>query len=405
MRGSIRFLPSNPCSVRPPTRRQLLLSASAFAGASFLPRWAEALLAAPDTPAGAGPLDDALNLADMERLAQGRLEHMVYEFIASGAADEISVRWNREALDRLRLRPRVLVDISRLDTRVSLFGQELPHPILLAPTAYHRLIHPEGELATARGASAAAATYVVSSYTTTPIEDIARAATHPLWFQLYIESDRGFTRDLVQRVEAAGCKALCLTVDTAATGIRNRQARAGFKLPPHVKVPYSYDVNTGRRTLLDQKRENPTWKDVEWLRSFAKVPLLLKGVLNPDDAEQAVRAGAAGLIVSNHGGRSLDTVPATIEALPGVVDKVAGRLTVLMDGGIRRGTDVVKALASGAQAVLIGRPYCYGLGVAGAEGVERVIGILRTELESAMALTGRPTLASIDRSVLWPERK
>jgi 4-hydroxymandelate oxidase len=386
-------------------RRQLLLSASAFAGMSLLPRWAGAARAAPDTPAGAGPLGEALNLADMERLAQARLEHMVYEFIASGAADEISLRWNREALDRMRLRPRVLVDVSRLNTSVTLFGQELPHPILLAPTAYHRLIHPEGELATARGASAAAATYVVSSYTTTPIEDIARAATQPLWFQLYIESDRGFTRDLVQRVEAAGCKALCLTVDTAATGIRNRQARAGFKLPPHVKVPYSYDVNTGRRTLLAQKRENPTWKDVEWLRSFVKVPLLLKGILNPADAEQAVRAGASGLIVSNHGGRSLDTVPATIEALPGVVDTVAGRLTVLMDGGIRRGTDVVKALASGAQAVLIGRPYCYGLGAAGAEGVQRVIAILRTELESAMALTGRPTLASIDRSVLWPEGK
>jgi 4-hydroxymandelate oxidase len=378
-----------------------LRSASAWAAAALLPvRAAPTQAQAASAAAPAHAIEEALNLADFETLARRRLQHMVYEFIASGAADEITLRWNREALEQIRLQPRVLVDVSKLDTRVTLFGQELPFPILLAPTAYHRLIHPEGELATARGAGAAAATYVVSSYTTTPIEDVAKVATHPLWFQLYIESDRGFTRDLVQRVEAAGCRALCLTVDSAVTGVRNRQVRAKFKLPPGVSVPYAYDINTGRRVLLEQRRENPTWRDVEWLRSFMRAPLLLKGILDPEDADQAVRAGASGIIVSNHGARNLDTAPASIDALGPVADKVAGRLPVLMDGGIRRGTDVIKALALGAQAVLIGRPYCYGLGVAGAQGVRRVVEILRSEMETAMALTGRPSLESIDRSLL-----
>ena len=380
-------------------------SASAWAAASFLPvRSAATGAQAPSASAPADAVEEALNLADFETLARQRLQHMVYEFIASGGADEITLRWNREALDQIRLQPRVLVDVSKLETRVTLFGQELPFPILLAPTAYHRLIHPEGEVATARGAGAAAATYVVSSYTTTPIEEVAKAATHPLWFQLYIESDRGFTRDLVQRVEAAGCRALCLTADTAVTGVRNRQVRAKFKLPPGISVPYAHDVNTGRRVLMEQARENPTWKDVEWLRSFVRVPLLLKGILNPEDADQSVRAGASGIIVSNHGARNLDTLPASIDALGPVVEKVAGRVPILMDGGIRRGTDVIKALALGAQAVLIGRPYCYGLGVAGSLGVKRVVEILRSEMETAMALTGRPSLASIDRSLLLPRK-
>ena len=186
--------------------------------------------------------------------------------------------------------------------------------------------------------------------------------------------------------------------------MRNRQVRAKFKLPPGVSVPYAHDVNTGRRVLMEQARENPTWKDVEWLRSFVRVPLLLKGILNPEDADQAVRAGASGIIVSNHGARNLDTLPASIDALGPVVDKVAGRVPILMDGGIRRGTDVLKALALGAQAVLIGRPYCYGLGVAGDVGVKRVVEILRGEMETAMALTGRPSLASIDRSLLLPRK-
>lgn len=327
---------------------------------------------------------------------------MVYEFVASAAADEHTLRWNREAYDRIKLQPQVLVDVSTLDTRVTLFGQELQFPILLAPTSFHRAVHTEGELATARGAGAASTTFVVSTASTTRIEEIARVATHPLWFQMYIQRDRGFTRELVQQVEAANCRALCLTVDQPALGARNRAQRVNFTLPTGVTTPYLNDINTGQRKLLSGNHDNVTWKDVEWLRSFAKVPVLLKGILNPADADRAIREGVAGIMVSNHGARNLDTVPATIDALPRVADKVAGRVPILVDGGIRRGTDVVKALALGASAVLIGRPYLYGLGVGGSEGVTNVVNILRRELEMAMALTGCPTLRSIERSILWP---
>ncbi len=340
------------------TRRKALLSASAFVGDSVLPlRVTEGRAAAQQLPAKPDTASESVSLSDFEVMARQRIPHMAYEFIAGGAADEHTIRWNREALDKIRLRPRILIDVSKVDTRVSLFGQELPFPILLAPTAYQRAIHPEGEVATAKGAGAAAATYVVSSATTTPIEEIARVATHPLWFQMYVQSDRGFTKDLVHLAEAAGCRALCITVDTPVLGARNRQQRVKFQLPPGVKTPYLYDVNTGRGAIMRPQREIVTWKDIDWLRSFARVPVLLKGILNPDDADQAVRAGASGIIVSNHGGRNLDTVPATAEVLPQVADKVAGRVPILMDGGIRRGTDVLKALALGAKAVLIGRPY------------------------------------------------
>ena len=305
-----------------------------------------------------------------------------------------------------------VVDVSKLDTRLTLFGQQLPFPILLAPTAYHRLVHPEGELATARGAGAAGATLVASMLATFTIEEMARAATAPLWFQTYILKDRGFTRDLVQRAENAGCKALCVTVDSPVVGVRNRDQRAQFALPPEMERanlkglirpggnlrPAEGDIYT---PILDASL---TWKEIDWLRSFVRVPVLLKGVLNPADAEQAVKAGASGIIVSNHGARNLDTVPATIDILPEVTERVAGRIPVLMDSGIRRGTDVLKALALGATAVLIGRPYLYGLGVAGQEGVRRVVNILQTEFQIALALTGRQSLRAVDRSVLWPIR-
>jgi 4-hydroxymandelate oxidase len=224
------------------------------------------------------------------------------------------------------------------------------------------------------------------------VEDIARSTTGPVWFQLYVQKDRGFTRDLVQRAEDAGCRALCVTVDSPTFGARNREDRAKNELPER-ELP-----NLKGKDYLDPSL---TWKDIDWLRSFARTPVLLKGVLNPDDAGTAVSAGVSGIIVSNHGARNLDTVPATIDALPLVAEKVAGRVPVLVDGGIRRGTDIIKAFALGASAVQIGRPYLWGLGIAGAEGVTRVVEILRKEFEFAMALTGRPTIASIDRSVLW----
>jgi 4-hydroxymandelate oxidase len=361
------------------------------------------------TPEGiSAPGPEPICLADFEPLAKAKMSAMSWEYVNAGAGDEITLRWNTEAYQRIRLKPRVLVDVSNVDTRVSLFGQEHAFPILLAPTAAQTLTHPEGELATARGAGATGTAVVLSSYSSTSLEDVAAAAKSPLWFQLYSQTDRGFTRDLVQRAEAGGYSALCLTVDTPIAGARNRETRVVVELPPLPNLKGLKGVGSagGHRTgspeiynsLFDPAL---SWKDVEWMCSFAKIPLLVKGVLNPDDADRAVKAGVAGIMVSNHGGRNLDTVPATIDALPQVVDRVAGRVPVLVDGGIRRGTDVLKALAFGANAVLIGRPYLYGLGAAGESGVTKVINLLQREFQMAMALTGRTNIGSIDRSVIW----
>jgi 4-hydroxymandelate oxidase len=354
---------------------------------------------------GAGP--EPICLADFEPLAKTKMSAMAWEYVTAGAGDELTVRWNKEAYLRLRLKPRVLVDTSKLDTRVTLFGQEHAFPILLAPTAAQKLTHPEGELATARGARAAGTAMVLSSFSTTSLEDVAAVANGPLWFQLYAQTDHGFTRDLVQRAEAGGYRTLCLTVDTPVTGARNRETRADVKLPPlpnleGLKGAGRRPVRTGSLEIFSSVLDAAlSWKDVEWLRSFAKVPLLLKGILNPEDADRAVKAGVAGIMVSNHGGRNLDTLPATIDALPQVADTVAGRVPVFVDGGIRRGTDVLKALALGANAVLIGRPYLYGLGAGGEQGVTNVLNILQREFEMAMVLTGRTNIASIDPSVIW----
>lgn len=344
---------------------------------------------------------DIVSLDEFEQLARASMSHMAYEYVSAGAAAEHTLRWNHEAYQRLRLRPRVLVDVGTLDMRVTLFGQTMPFPILLAPAAYQRTMHPDGELATAQGASAAGATMIVSTASTTSFSTLAGVATSPLWFQLYVQSDREYTRDLVRHVEDAGCRALCVTVDTPTLGARDRMTRAKFALPAGIDTPHLRDVSQERRGVIEPDRISITWRDIEWLRSIARVPVLLKGILDADDAARAIEAGADGIIVSNHGARNLDTVPATIDALPAVAARVNGRVPVLVDGGIRRGTDVLKALALGAQAVLIGRPYCYGLSVGGAAGVMRVIDILRTELELAMKLCGRPTLASLDRTVLW----
>ena len=390
----------------PVTRREALASAGALAAATLFP---SAKTEAQDSRAAAQansvPGAEPICLADFEPLARAKMSTMAWEYVTAGAGDELTVRWNKEAYQRIRLKPRVLVDVTKLDTHVTLFGQQHAFPILLAPTAAQTLTHAEGELATARGAGAAGAAMVLSSFSTTSLEDVAAAAKTPLWFQLYMQTDHGFTRDLVQRAEAAGYRALCLTVDTPITGARNRETRADVKLPPlpNLKgLKMSGPVSTGSLEIFSSVQDAAlTWKDVEWLRSFAKIPLLLKGVLNPDDADRGVQAGVGGIMVSNHGGRNLDTTPATIDALPQVADKVAGRVPVFVDGGVRRGTDVLKALAFGASAVLIGRPYVYGLGAAGQAGVTKVLNILQREFQMAMVLTGRTTIQSIDRAVLW----
>jgi len=322
------------------------------------------------------------------------------EYYQSGCADDLTVKWNQEALQRLRLESRVMVDVTKIDTRVTLFKHSMPHPILLAPAAAHMLVHPEGELATARGAGAADAIMVASTVSSKSIQEIGRAVTQPLWFQLYVDRDREVTTDLVRRAESAGCQALCLTVDQPITYARDRVSKIQPFMP---KLPLGNLSGSAFGNGQTTRTRDLTWKDVAWFKSVTKLPLLLKGILHPQDAEQAVQSGADGIIVSNHGGRALDGVAATIDALPRVTQRVAGRVPVLMDGGIRRGTDIVRALARGANAVLIGRPYLYGLAVNGSEGVRHVVEILRTELETAMALCGKTSLAQIDRSVLWED--
>jgi 4-hydroxymandelate oxidase len=346
------------------------------------------------------PVSDIVSLPEFELHARTAMSHMAYEYVASGAADEHTLHWNRQRFDEILLRPRVLVDVGQVDMTVSILGQTLPFPFLLAPTAYQRIVHPDGEIGTVRGAGSMGATYVVSSATNTAVDEIARAATAPLWFQLYVQSDREFTRDVVQRAENAGCRALCLTVDTPILGARNRQTRAGFHMQPELSTPHLYDMSAHGR-VISPERTTLTWEAVSWLRSITTLPVVLKGILDADDAALAIDAGAAAIIVSNHGARNLDTTPATIDALPAVANRVAKRIPVLVDGGIRRGTDILKALALGADATLIGRPHCYGLAVGGAEGVSRVIQILVDELRMAMMLTGRPNIQSIDRTVLW----
>lgn len=379
------------------TRRDLLKTITALTGGLMVPLAGQSQSAGQDQfpLIGGDPVDlsEIVNLFDFEKMAEGKMTKMAFEYVASGAADEFTVRWNRQALDALKLNPNVLNDVSKLDTSVTLFGHKLPYPILVAPTAFHKIMHPEGELATARGASKAEAIYVVSSFTTTPLEEIKKVATEPFWFQLYVRDDKEFTKNLVQKAESLGCRALCITVDTPVGGARNRQARVSFKLPEGINAPYANGEMIQKMPL--------TWKEMEWLISFAKVPVLLKGILHPDDAEKAIQIGASGILVSNHSGRNLDTVPATIEVLPRIVERVNKRIPILMDGGIRRGTDVLKAIALGANAVLVGKPICFGLASGGAEGVTKTLEILRAELEMAMALTGRATIASIDQSLIW----
>ena len=363
-----------------------------------------ALVTASDRPT------QPVNLLDFEPLARARLSHMAYEYLSGGGGNEVTLGLNRARLDAILLQPRVLAGAGAIDTRIEMFGRELPHPILLAPTAFHKLFHPEGEIATARGAAAAGATLVASTLSTTSIEEIARAASGPLWFQLYVQRDRGFTRELVERAEKAGCQALVITADTPVLGTRDRERRAGMALPPGLEMAnlrgLAAAAESGRP--FHENIYNPflapdlTWKDVAEIRSWTKVPVLLKGILAPEDALLALEHGAAGIIVSNHGGRNLDTAPASIDALPRVAEAVAGRVPVLLDGGIRRGTDVIKALAMGARAVLIGRPYLWGLAVDGANGVRRVVEMLLSELEIAMAFCGAARLSQIDARLLWP---
>ncbi len=358
------------------------------------------------------------SLADFEAPARARLAAdggaAAWAYLNGGAGDELTLRANRSAWDAIRLRPRVLRDLAGGHTRTTLLGRTLRHPILLAPIAYQRLFHADGELAVAHAAAAQEAGLVLSAQASVDMEAVAApmradAAAGPLWFQLYWRDDRDFMRALLQRVEAAGFQALVLTVDAPVHGARDRERRAGFKLPDDIRavnlggVKKPLDLQPGQSALFDGLMPRAaTWAEVDWLRSTSRLPLLLKGVTHPDDAREALACGAAGLIVSNHGGRTLDTLPASAELLPPIRAAVGPDVPLLVDGGIRRGTDVLKAIALGANAVLLGRPYVHALAASGALGVAQALRLLRDELEIAMALSGCKTLADAGPALLWP---
>jgi 4-hydroxymandelate oxidase len=347
-------------------------------------------------------LDQFLALPDFESAAKEVLPHPVYEYVASGAGNEITLIENERAYDRIRVWPRVLNDVRSVDISVSLFGKVLASPILLAPAAYQKTMHPLGELGTVRGAGRAGVPFVVSTNTTVAIEELIKEARSPLWFQLYTQNDRSVTADLIQEVEAAGCEAVCVTIDTPVLGVRTRQFRAGFKLPPGVSTPHNRRGGGASGNMDPALHSHLQWQDIAWLRSIVRSKLWLKGILHPDDADRAMEMGVDGIMVSNHGARNLDTMPATIDLLPAIHEKVAGRVPVIVDGGIRRGTDVVKALMRGATAVMIGRPYLYALAVGGEEGVARCVDLLTTELTYVLRLLGKASVKELDRSLEWP---
>jgi 4-hydroxymandelate oxidase len=350
-------------------------------------------------PEGAGNMERFLGLNEFEPEARRRMARAVYEYVAGGAGDEHSIRVNEASYANIFLRPRVLRSVGPANLGQELFGKTLPVPVLLAPAAYQRLMHPQGELAAVQGAVRYGVPFVLSSNGTVSIEEIMAVPGARSWFQIYVQGDRGFTRDSIARVEAAGCEAVCVTVDTPVLGVRPRQVRAGFSIPADVSLPHAKRFRAASDPGLHSA---VTWNDVDWLRSVVKRKLLLKGILHPADVELAIRAGVDGIIVSNHGARNLDTIVPPIEALPDIAQQAGGRVPLLMDGGIRRGTDALKALARGASAILIGRPYLYALAIAGADGVARCLSLLIEELRLAMALVGATSLRNLNRDVEWP---
>jgi 4-hydroxymandelate oxidase len=353
-----------------------------------------------------------LCVEEYEQLARDLVAADVWDFIAGGSGDELTLAANRRAFDEVRLRPRVLVDVSHCRTDTSLLGAPLAAPVGVAPTAYHGLVHPDGELGTAEGAGAAGALYVVSIFASRTVEDIAAAATGPLWLQLYWLRRRALLAGLVARAAAAGFQALVLTVDVPQVGRRRRDLRNGFAVDPSVRavnldqelMASTHERRAGEsglaRHALESFDTSITWDDLAWLRGTSELPLVLKGILTGEDAERAVAHGVDAIVVSNHGGRQLDGAVASLHALTEVVDAVAGACPVLLDGGVRRGTDVFAALALGASAVLLGRPVLWGLACGGGDGVAGLLTMVREELAHTMALAGRPTLAAIDRAAV-----
>ncbi len=351
-------------------------------------------------------------VADYEPVARQRIPHAVWDFLAGGSGTESMIDANRAVLDRLLLRPRVLTGVSTADTRTSLFGQSVAVPLGVAPMAHHRLVHPEGEVATVRAAGAAGAVFTASIFANRTLEDIAAAATGPLWLQLYWLRQREQMERLIDRAERAGFGALVLTVDAPVVARRPRDIRNGFAVPADVRavncddalMAATHAAVAGESAVAahsaQQFKPGLSWRDVAWLRARTRLPLLLKGVLAAEDARLAVEHGIDGVVVSNHGGRQLDGAVPAVTALPGIAAAVRGRCTVLVDGAFRCGADVLKALALGADSVLIGRPVFWGLACNGAGGVQAVLDLLRVELAEAMLLCGCPDVGSAGPALL-----
>jgi 4-hydroxymandelate oxidase len=352
--------------------------------------------------------EEPITLDDFEEAARRLLPRMIFDYFAGGAGDEWTLNENRRAFDRWVLRPRMLADVSEVDLTTTVLGQPVPFPVLLAPTAFQRMAHPDGELATARAAASLDTIMVLSTIATVSLEDVAETGVRG-WFQLYVLKDRDLTAELVKRAHASGYTALVLTVDAPLLGRRIRDERNLFTLPPGMGLANlegsGLPVSAGSGLssfFLDRHDPSLNWDSLAWLRSLSPLPLVLKGIVTAEDATLAVEAGVDAIVVSNHGGRQLDGAPAALDVLPEVVEAVAGRIEVLTDGGIRRGTDVLKALGLGARAVLIGRPYLWGLAVDGEAGVRRVLELLRDEVRLAMILAGQPSVAGITRSLVAP---
>ncbi len=369
------------------------------------------------------------NIADLRQLAWQRLPRALFDYIDGGAQDEVTLRANQADFNNFTLVQRVLRDVTTRDQSVTVLGQKYDLPLILSPTGMTGIFWPNGALEAARAASDAGAGFCLSSMSTSTVEDIKKVAKRPTWFQLYVMRDRGMSRELIERAKAAGCSALVLTVDLAMQGQRDRDVHNGLTIPPTLSVANMLNfamrpgwvwrfltgpkvmpaslVKPGQNTLFtiagyvnSQFDQSVTWKDIEWAKSIWGGPIALKGILAPEDAVAAIDHGADALIVSNHGGRQLDGARSAISALPYVVDAVQGRAEVLLDGGVRRGTDVLKAVALGAKACMIGRPYMYGLASNGRAGVAKALDLLRNEIDLALALTGNTSIAALDRSAI-----
>ncbi len=358
-------------------------------------------------------LAEAVNLAEIEALGRARLDRNALEYYASGANDGHTLRANREDFARLHLRPRMLVDVSHIDTSAEVLGLPLDFPVGIAPSAFHGLAHADAERATARAAAAASSVMTLSTFSNTPIEEVGQAAAGRLWFQLYLLRDRELSRAVIARAEASGARALVFTVDAPYLGRREANERHHFALPPHLSAPNVVSraelarVETDTGSQLTNYFQNLvdkafTWNDLGWLRAQTTLPIVLKGILTAEDAELAVQHGCH-VWVSNHGGRQLDTAVSAVAALPEVADAVAGRAEVYLDGGVTRGTDVLKAVALGARAVFLGRAALWGLAAGGEAGVRRTLDLLRAEVRLALALSGKQNLRQVGRDLLRPQ--